>query len=922
MVRQKLIRIKRFLLVGLVSLSFVVGTTEPAYAANAADSDISSTLNGNVLDHQLYYYLASCFSQIDMDKVTSEEVKEWRWWWGSDTFAHRGDMYENDYVKCSEGQWLKEAFGRFGFTDPVDTFCRLGFTYNRDTGGLGGGDGGDSVEACKSGIDVGDFDGSGSRSGQLSDLEELLGSAANGAKAKGALSAQEEYIRKYRTFMNGCNVTIIEKYDEERDPANGDGKLYKVPIVKAGGEKVEYYLGRGDNHDKNVDLVANRREYFPTSQTTDCGQLAEDIRALAPQYLAYMKSEEGKNDGTLDDEDAGGDNAPVCSAGALGWVFCPLMEFMGNAITNIAEFLEGFLVFEPITIGPKGDALRAIWGIVVVIANVGLIITFLFVAFSQATSVGISSYGIKKLLPKIIAAAVLINLSFYICAAAVDISNILGVSVRPIVDAGINATQANKTPDAQVGASFGQNAVVLTGAVLAGGIAIGTGAIALLLPVLMSAVLAIFTAFAIIAAREVILTLLIVIAPLAFLAAVLPNTESWFTKWRKLFTTMLLMFPLVMIVFYGSVLVSSLIMATHTNQTGAQNIEDFMVNVFAFGVLMLPLFSLPFIMKSAGGIMDRLGILVNNRNKGLVDRSRKLGSDLNKNSRFNQALAYRRENRDVARTVRRGRPTAFNRAMGTVGGGGYGAYTARKATAIEDKEFEQGVADAATLQKNYSSDRLDAIAQGRIAASGQERVAAARWVMQNGNFTQRQALYETMTDDNTDDMKRLRQSVSSQYFAKGDNKIMGSSYGGQLLEGVGGTANDRAAALRQNLATNMNKEKIDAQAMVHDADATKLVLEIARDPNARDTSGNRISGEAIESLSRSAKEALSNETTRTKATAGVYEKPITDIGALAPTPPTGGGPTPPPTPPPAPPTPPTPPPPPPTPPSGGGGGTP
>jgi hypothetical protein len=92
---------------------------------------------------------------------------------------------------------------------------------------------------------------------------------------------------------------------------------------------------------------------------------------------------------------------------------------------------------------------------------------------------------------------------------------------------------------------------------------------------------------------------------------------------------MLMMFPLIMAIFYGSVLVSSLIMATSQNETGiGGNLNDFMVNALALGVLVVPLFSLPFIMKSAGGVLDRLGILVNNRNKGIVDRSRKKGHEM------------------------------------------------------------------------------------------------------------------------------------------------------------------------------------------------------------------------------------------------------------------------------------------------------
>ena len=49
------------------------------------------------------------------------------------------------------------------------------------------------------------------------------------------------------------------------------------------------------------------------------------------------------------------------------------------------------------------------------IANVIFVILLMVVIFSQLTGVGIDNYGIKKILPKLIIAAILINLSYLIC---------------------------------------------------------------------------------------------------------------------------------------------------------------------------------------------------------------------------------------------------------------------------------------------------------------------------------------------------------------------------------------------------------------------------------------------------------------------------------------------------------------------------
>ena len=65
-------------------------------------------------------------------------------------------------------------------------------------------------------------------------------------------------------------------------------------------------------------------------------------------------------------------------------------------------------------------------------ANLVLAVVFLLIIYSEATGNGfgaMNNYSIKKTLPRLIIFAILINLSFYICAAAVDVSNIAGSSM-------------------------------------------------------------------------------------------------------------------------------------------------------------------------------------------------------------------------------------------------------------------------------------------------------------------------------------------------------------------------------------------------------------------------------------------------------------------------------------------------------------
>ncbi|MEO5499661.1 MAG: hypothetical protein ABIR46_04130, partial [Candidatus Saccharimonadales bacterium] len=416
-----------------------------------------------------------------------------------------------------------------------------------------------------------------------------------------------------------------------------------------------------------------------------------------------------------------------------------------------------------------------------VIANLGLVIAILIIVFSQATSVGLSNYGIKKLLPRVFAAAILMNLSFYICAVAVDLSNILGVSVKAIVEAGMNQlSEINNAgnSDVRYGAGFGQNVTVSLAGLMIAAVAIGTGAIWLLLPMLVTAVVAIITALLILAARQVLITLLIIISPLAILAWILPNTDEWFTKWRKLFTILLLLFPLIMAIFYGSILVSAVILSAGTS-TGS-GLNDFTIKLLAFMVLIVPLFSLPFIMKAAGGILDRFGVLVNNRNKGLIDRSRKKSTEMQDRTSYQRGKAIRKRTADEYRGTKfanklgkggrtgilaRGVGGNLGRAKGlenTVFGeqssrlGSYAVAAERKAASERRQSIAAGLRSEGVDMKELKGRYLTSVENGDVDSANAQLTHLATTFGAGGRQLAAEALDETRLSKITDVGKRAK----------------------------------------------------------------------------------------------------------------------------------------------------------------------
>lgn len=330
---------------------------------------------------------------------------------------------------------------------------------------------------------------------------------------------------------------------------------------------------------------------------------------------------------TLDPSTANvGTNSCVVEGG-LGWIICPVTNTLAGFMDWIFDILVGFLTVRPIDTSQENAMYRA-WGFMRTFANIAFVIAFLIIIYSQLTSFGVSNYGIKKLLPRIIIAALLVNLSFIICALAIDISNVLGHSIQNLfiqMRNGLVGTEGN-TWDVLSWESMAS--FILSGGTLltAGSIAafsgIATygviGAIALLLPALVTLLVAVLVALLVMAGRQAIITILTILAPLAFVAYLLPNTEKWFDKWRGLFMTMLILFPAFSVIFGGSQLAGILII---------QNADSINLIILGMIVQVAPLFVTPFLIKFSGSLLGRIAGMVNNPNKGIIDRTRNFAKD-------------------------------------------------------------------------------------------------------------------------------------------------------------------------------------------------------------------------------------------------------------------------------------------------------
>lgn len=330
----------------------------------------------------------------------------------------------------------------------------------------------------------------------------------------------------------------------------------------------------------NLASVCAADSSFPLCQATpiDC---KEDPNKKGCKELA--------GDNASEEEDGAKGEMSACfqNAGALGWMICPLMYTLRDAVQGIFnEFVEPLIrvdksIVTNLAQNNDSSAMYKAWSLFRNMANIIFVIALLFVIFSQVTGFGIDNYGIKRLLPKLIVTAIIVNFSYFICGIVVDLSNLIGNSVRDIFEnASRDPTFTAGTGSDGLGA-LGVATGVATGvaaavtsvvALVTAGSALSAaatsgGLLALILPVLglaASAFMAGFFALLMLGARQAIIIIMIVTSPIAFVLYALPNTNALFKKWVSLFRGLLLLYPIYCFMVGGGFMAAKLIVKDST----------------------------------------------------------------------------------------------------------------------------------------------------------------------------------------------------------------------------------------------------------------------------------------------------------------------------------------------------------------------
>ena len=381
----------------------------------------------------------------------------------------------------------------------------------------------------------------------------------------------------------------FDQYAKNLNVAESDTCNSQEVIDKAS-EIVRAY---GAKNDARVPLTeGEKEEYRILSEALQKKDFTVDDGEGGKKCLETSNLKISVEDTVSDNDSANDAKQSYCqeNGGFLSWMLCPtiadgaatasgLLGSITDLTTTHKSIIEQF--------SDQGSAIYKAWSSFRNLANIGFVIMLLVVVFSQVTNLGISNYNIKKILPKLIITAVLVNFSYLILGVAIDLSHIIGNGIGSAIRT-IAGESMSAEASAQASSIVSKIAGMVTGAgLIGGGVAIATTGPALILPVVLfviTTVISVFFGFIMLTIRQAAIIMVIVLAPLAMVLYALPNTAAVTKKYISTLKALLMLYPMFVLATSAGTLASTIIVGTSTD----------MLMLIVGGLLnVLPYFAIP-----------------------------------------------------------------------------------------------------------------------------------------------------------------------------------------------------------------------------------------------------------------------------------------------------------------------------------------
>lgn len=395
-----------------------------------------------------------------------------------------------------------------------------------------------------------------------------------------------------------------------------DGGEYKADTTTAVQSGSKYTVKVSDSDDNRGTLTtitctvgASNGSGYGKGETTCSDPHTEDIiikddnGSKTPLDITAAASGSGSNqeNQTLTDQ-------CYSALPSLGWILCGVIDIADSLYSVVRSWVYK-LLYIPESNYNSADCtegcLKDTWNVSKNLANVGIVLVALIMIASQIFSFEfMSAYTIKKVIPRLIAAAILIQLSWFIFGAMIQITNALGFGIYSLLTNAFGATDimgflGSDTVMEGVTKQAAGGAIII-GSIIGGAALVGTamspGGMLAIVFAMLGVIIALAVAVVTLLVRKMLIIILLAIAPLALLAWILPGTQNLWNTWWKLFSRLLAMMPLIALLFAAGTIGAKVILTSDGDQLFSL--------IGGIIVFFAPLFLITATFKFAGGMFN------------------------------------------------------------------------------------------------------------------------------------------------------------------------------------------------------------------------------------------------------------------------------------------------------------------------------
>lgn len=690
----------KFKKISVLAISFaVILNTFVFIKPVSAESDapvMKWTLRDRAASYYYFNAIKTCVHESSDDlidgfhRISDKNAKDGRWWSEGSTWSKglswtikTAPTYldkavpEDDEGRALCNTVVKKA-AKLWKTTPLKMLCNMQGPIQRQGGGIKAGTPGQDCETGSADF-YGDFSDAGVEKLKTfittTYYKESNGKVVDMLTAMGNESGS--YIMLHSALTHGCGYSVN---DSAKPGGSNVVTNVKTVDLDSGDVSTHTYSGPKDKETK-IYTHADGKESVKIS----CAGIAQAMNKwadgaskLIKKYNVSYRSDKDKKDGSA----AGSEkpdakycqenpDSPSCSGnaptqdegtstcpdgiGAIGWIVCPTVNFMGKLTDGLYGIVSDFLYVKPGLL--KTNEATNIWEAFRNIANILLIAAFIFIIYSQMTGIGLSNYGVKRMLPKLIVITVMINLSLYISQVCLDLSNILGGSLYGFINTlGGSKDYFPGFDDIVGGVLTGVTQIAIVGVA---GVALTHAAVGIIALILLGAILGLAITVLILIGRNAIIVMLALISPLAFVAMLLPNTEKFFKKWWDMFLGLLVVYPMIAVVFGLSKLAAKAFSGSH----------DTIAQFVALGVSTIPMLSSTILLQGAMAATGTIGAFAKGSARTFSNMARTGARrgimEGSKRTKIGYGFARAMENREEKR--KRNLARSYGRATGVVG---------------------------------------------------------------------------------------------------------------------------------------------------------------------------------------------------------------------------------------------------------------